>query len=144
MIINCRIYEVASKLCKHCHHECLENCFGAGAGNCTKCKHVRDGPYCVPSCPTSKFNDSGECLPCHDNCVGGCNGPENNIGKNGCRSCEKAVINGDVEVVTPFIPLPGSTQCSARLRTRSNSTKFKLNHLQILTVDVVIEDGAVG
>ena len=94
---------MSSKLCKHCHHECAENCFGAGAGNCTKCKHVRDGPYCVPSCPTSKFNDSGECLPCHDNCVGGCHGPENNIGRNGCRSCEKAVINGDVEVVRPLL-----------------------------------------
>jgi len=95
---NLGIYEVAEKLCKHCHHECEENCVGAGAGNCTKCKNVKDGPYCVPSCPTSKFNDSGECLSCHDNCVGGCNGPDNNIGARGCRSCEKAIINGDVEV----------------------------------------------
>jgi L1 cell adhesion molecule len=88
-------------LCKHCHHECEETCTGPGPGNCTICKHVKDGPYCVPACPTSKFNDSGnECLSCHENCVGGCTGPENNIGPRGCRSCEKAVINGDVEVVS--------------------------------------------
>lgn len=95
-----RIYELTPKLCKHCHHECQETCTGPGPGNCTKCKHVKDGPYCVPACPTSKFNDSGECLSCHENCVGGCTGPENNIGVHGCRSCEKAVINGDVEVVS--------------------------------------------
>ena len=74
-------------------------CVGAGPGNCTRCKHVKDGPYCVALCPTSKFNDSGECMSCHENCVGGCTGPENNIGARGCRSCEKAIINGDVEVV---------------------------------------------
>lgn len=99
----CRIYELTPKLCKHCHHECEETCIGPGPGNCTRCKHVKDGPYCVPACPTSKFNDSGECLSCHENCVGGCTGPENNIGPRGCRSCEKAVINGDVEVVRYFI-----------------------------------------
>jgi epidermal growth factor receptor len=95
-----RIYELTPKLCKHCHHECDETCTGPGPGNCTVCKHVKDGPYCVPACPTSKFNDSGECMSCHENCVGGCTGPENNIGPRGCRSCEKAVINGDVEVVS--------------------------------------------
>ncbi|KZS10602.1 putative Epidermal growth factor receptor [Daphnia magna] len=96
--LNLGIYELTPKLCKHCHHECDETCTGPGPGNCTVCKHVKDGPYCVPACPTSKFNDSGECVSCHDNCVGGCTGPENNIGPRGCHSCEKAVINGDVEV----------------------------------------------
>ncbi len=95
----CSIYELDSKQCKHCHHECDQMCVGAGPGNCTRCKHVKDGPYCVALCPTSKFNDSGECMSCHENCVGGCTGPENNIGARGCRSCEKAIINGDVEVV---------------------------------------------
>jgi len=28
--------------------------------------------------------------------VGGCEGPENNIGANGCHSCEKAIMNGHV------------------------------------------------
>ncbi len=94
------IYQLDNKTCKHCHHECDRMCTGPGPGNCTRCKHVRDGPYCVASCPTSKFNDSGECRSCHDNCVDGCTGPENNIGPHGCRSCEKAIINGDVEVVS--------------------------------------------
>lgn len=79
-----------------CHEECDGSCMGPNAEQCTKCKHVRDGPFCVPKCPSSKYNDNGQCKPCHENCVGGCEGPENNIGINGCHSCEKAILNGSV------------------------------------------------
>lgn len=79
-----------------CHEECDGSCTGPNAEQCTKCKHVRDGPFCVPECPSSKYNDNGQCKHCHENCVGGCEGPENNIGANGCHSCEKAIMNGHV------------------------------------------------
>lgn len=92
------MYTAAPNLCKPCHEECASTCRGPGNGNCTKCKHVRDGPFCYASCPESKFDENGECKPCHPNCVNGCSGPENNIGPRGCQSCEKAIINEDVSV----------------------------------------------
>lgn len=95
-----RMYKAASNVCMLCHEECNSTCHGPGPGNCTDCKHVKDGPFCTPVCPTSKYDASGECQPCHENCVDGCKGPENTIGPNGCNSCEKAIINGDVNVVS--------------------------------------------
>jgi len=83
-----------------CHEECNSTCHGPGPGNCTDCKNVKDGPFCTTVCPTSKYDASGECQPCHENCVDGCKGPENTIGPTGCNSCEKAIINGDVNVVS--------------------------------------------
>jgi epidermal growth factor receptor len=76
-------------------------CTGMGPGNCTKCKNTKDGPFCVDKCPDGKYDNRtlGECKPCHENCVGGCNGPENNVGPNGCNSCERAVINADLDVI---------------------------------------------
>lgn len=50
----------------------------------------------MKQCPLSKYNDNGQCKHCHENCVGGCEGPENNIGSNGCHSCEKAIMNGKI------------------------------------------------
>lgn len=91
-----RIYQADEKTCKMCHEECDRFCTGPNADQCIKCKHVRDGPFCVPECPSSKYNDSGQCKHCHENCVGGCEGPENNIGANGCHSCEKAIMNGHI------------------------------------------------
>lgn len=59
--------------------------------------HVKDGKYCVPECPLSKYNQSGICVFCHETCVG-CTGPRNTIGPNGCVTCEKAIIgDGTVE-----------------------------------------------
>jgi len=94
-----RIYQADNKTCKMCHEECdtsYSSCTGPNADQCIKCKHVRDGPFCVPECPSSKYNDNGQCKQCHENCVGGCKGPENNIGANGCHSCEKAIMNDEV------------------------------------------------
>ncbi|XP_075230071.1 epidermal growth factor receptor isoform X2 [Lycorma delicatula] len=92
------MYKAGGKVCMPCHEECESTCFGPGPGNCTHCKNVRDGPFCVHSCPVSKYNSDGDCRPCHPNCVEGCTGPENTIGETGCKSCEKAIINGDVTV----------------------------------------------
>lgn len=86
--------------CMKCDKECELTCTGDGAGNCHKCKHVKDGPFCVDQCPNTKYNNTyGECQDCHRNCVGGCKGPANNIGPNGCNSCDKAIINKELEVV---------------------------------------------
>ena len=86
--------------CMKCDQECDLTCTGAGPGNCHKCKHVKDGPFCVEKCPSSKYNNSyGECQDCHRNCVGGCKGPANNIGALGCNSCDKAIINPELEVI---------------------------------------------
>ncbi|XP_055938394.1 epidermal growth factor receptor-like isoform X1 [Argiope bruennichi] len=87
------IYDAGANRCEYCHEECLGQCSGPGNGNCTACRNVRDGPYCVNKCPDTKYNDFGECKPCHPNCVGGCTGPENNISPNGCKSCDKAIVN---------------------------------------------------
>lgn len=98
-----RMYTAGPKLCMPCHEQCESTCYGPGPGNCTSCRHVRDGPFCSPFCPTSKYDDGGECQLCHANCVGGCLGPENNIGSRGCLSCDKAIINGDVNVVSLLV-----------------------------------------
>ncbi|KAK9499252.1 hypothetical protein O3M35_002321 [Rhynocoris fuscipes] len=92
------MYKANSNTCEPCHEECESTCHGPGSGNCTRCKNARDGPFCVSSCPQSKYNDNGECKPCHANCINGCDGPENTIGPTGCKSCEKAIINGDITV----------------------------------------------
>jgi L1 cell adhesion molecule len=103
-------------VCMLCHEECNSTCHGPGPGNCTGCKRVKDGPFCIPVCPTSKYDAAGECQPCHENCVDGCKGPENTIGPNGCNSCEKAIINGDVNVVsTEHDHINFSQSVSARL-----------------------------
>lgn len=92
------LYKANSTQCMPCHNECESMCSGPGPEHCKLCKHVRDGPMCAPFCPDTKYNSSGECKSCHQNCIKGCHGPENNIGLNGCISCEKAIINGDFVV----------------------------------------------
>ena len=67
----------------------------------------QDGPFCVAECPTGKYHDLryGECMPCHENCRGGCSGPDNAVGPNGCHSCDKAIIgNGDLMEVVECLP----------------------------------------
>ena len=63
-------------ICEKCDSECQLTCSGPGADSCDDCKHTKDGPFCVKECPNGKYDDNGDCKPCHDNCVGGC------IGKN--------------------------------------------------------------
>ncbi len=87
--------------CIRCDEECELTCTGPGPGKCDRCRHSKDGPFCVRECPVVKYRDpsSGVCKPCHANCVDGCSGPENTIGPRGCNACEKAVISADAEVV---------------------------------------------
>ncbi|KAF6201622.1 hypothetical protein GE061_004015 [Apolygus lucorum] len=90
------MYRAANKVCMPCHEECDGTCSGPGPKNCTVCKHAKDGPFCVKTCPDSKYNDNGICRPCHANCIYGCNGPDNTISEQGCNSCEKAIFNGEI------------------------------------------------
>lgn len=92
------MYRAANKICMQCHEECDGACSGPGPKNCTVCKNAKDGPFCVKTCPDSKYNDNGLCRPCHSNCIYGCNGPENTISEQGCNSCEKAIFNGEIVV----------------------------------------------
>jgi len=86
--------------CMKCNAQCDLTCTGPGPKECDKCKNVKDGPFCVEECPMSKYNNSyGECQDCHRNCVAGCKGPANNIGPRGCNSCDKAIINLELEVI---------------------------------------------
>merc|ERR1719295_1437065 len=98
---NLGLYEAGEAHCMKCHPECKMTCFGPGADACHACANARDGPFCVAECPDGKFlnNSTGECMQCHDNCVNGCTGPDNSLGPNGCKSCDKAIINSDLEVV---------------------------------------------
>ncbi|KAL1117238.1 hypothetical protein AAG570_004564 [Ranatra chinensis] len=93
------IYKAGNSVCTPCHEECAGACTGPGPGNCTSCRHVKDGPFCVQKCPDSKYRTKGgDCSNCHPNCVYGCSGPDNTIGPTGCRSCNMAIISGDVTV----------------------------------------------
>lgn len=93
------MYERAAGVCSICHEQCDGSCTGPDSNHCTKCKNVKDGPFCYARCPDTKYSDeNGECQMCHQNCVKGCRGPENNIGERGCISCEKVVINEDLEM----------------------------------------------
>uniref|UniRef100_T1DFZ1 Receptor protein-tyrosine kinase n=1 Tax=Cupiennius salei TaxID=6928 RepID=T1DFZ1_CUPSA len=87
------VYDAGDFICAYCHEECVGQCRGPGNGNCTKCRHVKDGPYCVGRCPPTKYDQGGECKDCHPNCVGGCTGPKNTIGPNGCKGCEMAIVS---------------------------------------------------
>ncbi|XP_061841957.2 receptor tyrosine-protein kinase erbB-3b [Nerophis lumbriciformis] len=78
--------------CVACHSECKAqhgkvSCRGPGAYECVACANLRDGPYCMSSCPAGvddgqrglifKYpNKEGHCEPCHQNCTQGCSGPE--------------------------------------------------------------------
>uniref|UniRef100_A0A8C4F3P2 receptor protein-tyrosine kinase n=1 Tax=Dicentrarchus labrax TaxID=13489 RepID=A0A8C4F3P2_DICLA len=73
--------------CVACHPECKRqsgkaSCTGLGPDKCVACANLRDGPYCMSSCPTGvndgqrglifKYpNREGHCEPCHHNCTQG-------------------------------------------------------------------------
>ena len=86
--------DLINKLCAQCDQECI-NCTGT-ATNCTQCRNVRNDGECILSCPTTKYQDGLECMPCNSNCktndVTGsiCSGPTNAFGLafNGCNECQ--------------------------------------------------------
>ncbi|KAM6977789.1 receptor tyrosine-protein kinase erbB-3b [Aplochiton taeniatus] len=77
--------------CVACHSECelqdgRASCTGPEANECVACANMKDGPYCVSSCPSGvddgqmglifKYsNKDRHCKPCHANCTLGCSGP---------------------------------------------------------------------
>ncbi|KAG7471886.1 hypothetical protein MATL_G00102810 [Megalops atlanticus] len=76
--------------CMACHSECqlqegTASCTGPGADECVACVNLRDGPHCVPFCPSGVMGEKGlifkypnaqrRCEPCHPNCTQGCSGP---------------------------------------------------------------------
>uniref|UniRef100_A0A8C7RJY0 Receptor protein-tyrosine kinase n=1 Tax=Oncorhynchus mykiss TaxID=8022 RepID=A0A8C7RJY0_ONCMY len=77
--------------CVTCHPECQpqegrDSCTGPGADECVMCVSLRDGPHCVPFCPSGVNGENGQfifkypnkdsyCEPCHVNCTQGCSGP---------------------------------------------------------------------
>jgi len=63
--------------------------------SCVRCKNVKDGPYCVPECPRTKYpDDSGICQDCHENCESyGCTGSLNSVGYGACNACDIAVYD---------------------------------------------------
>lgn len=84
-------------------------CFACkqGPGNCTHCRHVKDGPFCKRRCPESKYADSnGICQSCHPNCDKNCTGPRNILGEGGCNTCSLAILD-DVGNVTECLPKGG-------------------------------------
>ncbi|XP_045177592.2 epidermal growth factor receptor-like isoform X3 [Mercenaria mercenaria] len=65
------------QVCQPCDHLCLE-CNGPGNANCPVCRYYRYTnrfSTCIDTCPPSyTYPDNGECLPCSDQCLGGCHG----------------------------------------------------------------------
>ncbi|XP_031700657.1 receptor tyrosine-protein kinase erbB-3b isoform X1 [Anarrhichthys ocellatus] len=103
--------------CVACHPECkpqsgTSSCTGLGADKCMACANLRDGPYCMSSCPTGvndgqrglifKYpNREGHCEPCHHNCTQGCSGP----GLNDCLEAARlAVSSGQITGIALGLP----------------------------------------
>ncbi|KAK5863570.1 hypothetical protein PBY51_000593 [Eleginops maclovinus] len=103
--------------CVTCHPECKpqngkSSCTGPGADMCVACANLRDGPYCMSSCPTGvndgqkglifKYpNREGHCEPCHHNCTQGCSGP----GLNDCLEAARlAVSSGQITGIALGVP----------------------------------------
>ncbi|KAE8293466.1 Receptor tyrosine-protein kinase erbB-3 [Larimichthys crocea] len=84
----------------------------SGTDKCVACANLRDGPYCMSSCPTGvndgqrglifKYpNREGHCEPCHHNCTQGCSGP----GLNDCLEAARlAVSSGQITGIALGVP----------------------------------------
>ncbi|XP_067384195.1 receptor tyrosine-protein kinase erbB-3b isoform X2 [Channa argus] len=111
--------------CVACHPECKPqhgkaSCTGPGTDECVACANLRDGPYCMSSCPTGvndgqkglifKYpNRQSHCEPCHHNCTQGCSGP----GLNDCLGTARlAVTSGQITGIALGVPA-GLTFCLA-------------------------------
>ncbi|XP_067095983.1 receptor tyrosine-protein kinase erbB-3-like [Osmerus mordax] len=95
-----REFEGPQAECVACHLECKpqegtqHSCTGPEANECVGCASAKDGPYCVPTCPSGVIdgdrgllfkypNKEGSCEPCQPNCTQGCSGP-------GLKDCSEA------------------------------------------------------
>eukprot|EP00128_Syssomonas_multiformis_P011572 Colp12_sorted_trinity150504_noHs@6692 len=43
--------------CYACHAECIKGCSGPSPKQCTECRNVKVGSYCVPACPPGHYPD---------------------------------------------------------------------------------------
>ena len=78
---------------------------------------MRDGPFCVASCPPFKYADaSGTCNFCHENCEGGCTGPDNTVGPGACNLCSIVVYDG--EPLQPVKCLRPESDCETGFYSR--------------------------
>eukprot|EP00057_Strongylocentrotus_purpuratus_P026898 XP_011681372.1 PREDICTED: receptor tyrosine-protein kinase erbB-4 isoform X1 [Strongylocentrotus purpuratus] len=99
-------------VCEHCDTQCSAGCSGpepdqcdcqsdSTGTNCRRmCRNVQDGPFCRAECPEPKFaNAQKNCTDCHSNCLKGCNGPENNLGEDGCLECPQVMLDYNRKVM---------------------------------------------
>lgn len=93
-------YTTANKVCKDCHKECADVCFGPSDRQCyanasaaatidPSCRTARLGHQCVSECPRGFFQDEAfTCRPCSSECGDdGCTGPDTVD----CRNCKFAI-----------------------------------------------------
>lgn len=72
-------------LCKTCNQQCHtdSSCFGSGADQCDRCKHVQYRGVCIIACPRLTFVEEptefiethSHCRDCDPQCKFGCDGP---------------------------------------------------------------------
>ncbi|XP_060585170.1 epidermal growth factor receptor-like isoform X2 [Ruditapes philippinarum] len=66
------------RVCQPCNHLCLE-CNGPGNANCPRCryyKYTSQYSSCLKECPEYTYPYQYQCLPCSNQCLGGCHGAE--------------------------------------------------------------------
>uniref|UniRef100_A0A5K3FKI9 receptor protein-tyrosine kinase n=1 Tax=Mesocestoides corti TaxID=53468 RepID=A0A5K3FKI9_MESCO len=106
------------RLCARCHTECgsaAGACYGPGADQCNHgCAHVKDGDFCRPQCPITKYPDKNNtCQECATACssyaqtsvsdvepTNGsevCTGPGDWFGQGGCSHCLQVIATATVE-----------------------------------------------
>lgn len=88
------------QVCQPCDHLCLE-CTGPGNANCPVCRYYRYTSRfstCVDTCDSYRYAYEGECLPCNDQCLGGCAGPNSSD----CVNCLnfKVIIDEEIQSVS--------------------------------------------
>eukprot|EP00038_Savillea_parva_P027310 m.58833 g.58833 ORF g.58833 m.58833 type:complete len:2077 (-) comp7848_c0_seq1:2525-8755(-) len=97
-------YRAANNSCMPCDAQCTGHaslgnassnpqCYGPGPAQCTQCRAQRRNGVCVASCnATTEYadGDSGACIACDSQCLGGCSGP----GPTSCTRCARWQENG--------------------------------------------------
>jgi epidermal growth factor receptor len=115
------IYQIDKKTCGECHEQCKGSCRGPLAEDCFECKNVKDGKFCVASCPFSKYSKGGICISCHESC-NGCAGPRNIIADDGCLDCDNLLLNGTVQEC-----LMKNATCPGKAKSLIDSPSHSIN-----------------
>jgi len=106
-----------------------------GAHECLRCRHFRSDGACVARCPTSKYNESSVCRPCHPNChpIAGCTGPGNGVGPSRCRACSFVKLAADQTTVLECLP-PDTHQCEPGYYRRSHASATNRVNTQVTII----------